>query len=48
MKASVRMVCGGCLRSVEMSFAAAESAANRCPYCGGLIDSHSSQMQSPE
>ena len=47
MKASVRMVCDGCLRSVEMSFGTAESAANRCPYCGGLVDSHSSQMQPP-
>jgi eukaryotic-like serine/threonine-protein kinase len=47
MKASVRMVCGGCLRSVEMSFATAESGANRCPYCGGIIDSHSSQIRSP-
>ena len=47
MKASVRMVCGGCLRSVEMSFDAAVSASNRCPYCGGLVDSHSSQVQSP-
>ena len=47
MKALVRMVCGGCLRSVEMSFAEGESAASLCPYCGGLVDSRSSQMQSP-
>jgi serine/threonine protein kinase len=47
MNASVRMVCGGCLRSVEMSFAGAEIAANRCPYCGGLVDGQSSQIQSP-
>jgi serine/threonine protein kinase len=47
MKALVRMVCGGCLRSVEMSFVEGESAANLCPYCGGLVDSRSSQMQSP-
>jgi serine/threonine protein kinase len=47
MNASVRMVCGGCLRSVEISSGAAESASSRCPYCGGLVDSHSSQVQSP-
>ena len=47
MKASVRMVCGGCLRSVEISSGTADSGASRCPYCGGLVDSHSSQVQSP-
>ena len=47
MTASVRMVCGGCLRSVEISVAAAENVANQCPYCGGLVDSHSSQNPSP-
>ena len=47
MKASVRMVCGGCLRSVELSFAEGESAASLCPYCGGLVDSQSSQFQIP-
>ena len=47
MKASVRMVCGGCLRSVEMNSAAAESAANRCPYCGGLVDCQSSEREAP-
>ena len=46
MNASVRMVCGGCLRSVEMSSGASERAANRCPYCGGLVDSRSSEVQS--
>jgi eukaryotic-like serine/threonine-protein kinase len=47
MNASVRMVCGGCLRSVEVSSGTAENGTNRCPFCGGLIDSHSSQIQSP-
>jgi eukaryotic-like serine/threonine-protein kinase len=47
MNASVRMVCGGCLRSVEVSSGMAEKGAAQCPFCGGLIDSHSSQIQSP-
>jgi eukaryotic-like serine/threonine-protein kinase len=47
MNASVRMVCGGCLRSVEISFGATDSVANRCPYCGGLVESHLSQIRSP-
>ena len=47
MKASVRMFCGGCLRSVEIISDGTESSANRCPYCGDLIDSHSSESLSP-
>ena len=42
MKASIRMVCGGCLRSVEVSVGSAGSSANACPYCGGLVESQSS------
>jgi serine/threonine protein kinase len=39
MKALVRMVCGGCLRSVELSAASSETLSNRCPHCGGPIES---------
>jgi serine/threonine protein kinase len=38
MDAPVRVVCGGCLRSVELSQAPGESH-NRCPHCGGVLDS---------
>ena len=41
MNPPVRMVCGGCLRSVDVPGDAMESAANLCPYCGGPIDSRS-------
>jgi serine/threonine protein kinase len=44
MSASVRVVCRGCLRSVELSASAAEAPANQCPHCGGLIDSESLQV----
>jgi eukaryotic-like serine/threonine-protein kinase len=43
MKASVRMVCGGCLRSVEVSAASTGTPSNRCPHCDGPIESQLSQ-----
>ena len=39
MGAPVRMVCGGCLRSVEVSPGLAGETSNLCPYCGRDIDS---------
>jgi serine/threonine protein kinase len=33
------MVCGGCLRSVEVVPGGGSDDSNACPYCGGLIDS---------
>jgi eukaryotic-like serine/threonine-protein kinase len=39
MSVPVRMVCGGCLRSVEVSPGPASETSNLCPYCGGEIDS---------
>jgi serine/threonine protein kinase len=48
MKASVRMVCAGCLRSVEVTSGSAGSSPNQCHYCGGPVDSHSSQVQPGE
>src|SRR5262245_18518733 len=55
MGALVRMVCGGCLRSVELATGEGVGDENRCPYCGepidsGLVDSEprSQVMQSPE
>ena len=47
MKASVRMVCGGCLRSVELSAASTGTSSNRCPHCDGPIESHLSQVEPP-
>jgi hypothetical protein len=38
MDPPVRMVCGGCLRSVEIVLGSAGDR-NRCPSCGGPIDS---------
>jgi eukaryotic-like serine/threonine-protein kinase len=45
MSPSVRIVCGGCLRSVDIPGDTIERAANLCPYCGGPIDSHTSQTE---
>jgi serine/threonine protein kinase len=39
MGAPIRMVCGGCLRSVEVVPGGGSEGSNSCPYCGGLIDS---------
>jgi serine/threonine protein kinase len=39
MGAPIRMVCGGCLRSVEVVPGGGSDGSNSCPYCGGLIDS---------
>jgi serine/threonine protein kinase len=44
MKALVRMVCGGCLRSVEISGASTGTPSNRCPHCDGPIESHLSHV----
>jgi hypothetical protein len=38
MNPSLRQVCGGCLRSVEILPGQGGEATNRCPYCGGAID----------
>jgi serine/threonine protein kinase len=48
MNPSVRAVCGGCLRSVDVQGDSIDPAANLCPYCGGPIDSRASQIESPE
>ena len=39
MSAPVRLVCGGCLRSVEVTPESTGETANTCPYCGRDIDS---------
>jgi eukaryotic-like serine/threonine-protein kinase len=39
MGSPIRMVCGGCLRSVEVVPGDESEGSNSCPYCGGLIDS---------
>jgi eukaryotic-like serine/threonine-protein kinase len=43
MNPSVRVVCGGCLRSVELSGSSAERGSSACPHCGSLVLSDSSQ-----
>ena len=47
MKPPIRMVCGDCLRSVEIQIDDAETLPtplSTCPYCGGTIDSRPSEM----
>lgn len=39
MNAPIRQVCGGCLRSVEVTPGDEGEVANHCPYCGGAIES---------
>jgi serine/threonine protein kinase len=48
MKASIRRVCGGCLRSVEVSVGGSGTSADQCPYCGGLVESEASQVGSDD
>ena len=43
MSALVRMVCGGCLRSVEIDPELQSEPGNRCPFCGGAIESSEDQ-----
>jgi serine/threonine protein kinase len=46
MNPVVRVVCNGCLRSVELSGGSEARASNECPYCGSLIQTDSSQLDS--
>ncbi len=45
MSAPVRMVCGGCLRSVEVAPGSADGTSNLCPYCGREIDSRQDHIE---
>lgn len=47
MKPPVRMVCGDCLRSVELVPDEAGRLPALCPVCGGTIDSRLSAMETP-
>ena len=47
MKPPVRMVCGDCLRSVELSADDVGRLPTLCPVCGGTIDSRLSEMETP-
>lgn len=47
MKPPVRMVCGDCLRSVELTADDAGRLPSLCPICGGTIDSRLSEMETP-
>ena len=48
MKASVRMVCGGCLRSMDIDPGLLAAESNQCPFCGGLMDSQSSRVDAQD
>ena len=39
MDTPIRMVCGGCLRSVEVVPSSGSENGDRCPYCGEPIES---------
>src|SRR5256885_2555009 len=47
MKLPVRMVCGDCLRSVELTPDSVGRLPTLCPVCGGTIDSRLSEMETP-
>ena len=47
MKPPVRMVCGDCLRSVELMADDVGRLPTLCPVCGGTIDSRLSEMETP-
>ena len=47
MKLPVRMVCGDCLRSVELLADDSGRLPTLCPVCGGTIDSRLSEMETP-
>jgi serine/threonine protein kinase len=46
MKPPIRMVCGDCLQSVELTEDEARKLQGLCPHCGGTIDSHLSEAES--
>jgi serine/threonine protein kinase len=48
MNPSVRVVCRGCLRSVEKRSGAEGSDPARCPFCGDLLDSRAESSQANE
>ena len=43
MNPAVRVVCGGCLRSVELSGGSEALASSKCPHCGSLVGADWSQ-----
>ena len=45
MKPPIRMVCGDCLRSVELSEDEARNLPTACPFCGGTFDSQMNDME---
>src|SRR4051794_16084220 len=44
MSPTVRVVCEGCLRSVEVAGDGTESATNPCPHCGRMVETPSSRL----
>jgi eukaryotic-like serine/threonine-protein kinase len=47
MNPSARVVCNGCLRSVELSGGSEDRASSECPHCGSLIQIDSRGLDSP-
>ncbi len=47
MRPPIRMVCGDCLRSVELAMDDLGHLPTICPVCGGTIDSRLSEMETP-
>ena len=46
MNPTARVVCSGCLRSVELNGGSEDRASSECPHCGSLIQTDSSQHDS--
>jgi eukaryotic-like serine/threonine-protein kinase len=46
MNPSARVVCSGCLRSVELTDGSQDRASSECPHCGSVIQTESHQFDS--
>ncbi len=47
MNSPVRVVCGDCLRSIELAPDDVGRVSTECPVCGGTIDSRMSETETP-
>jgi hypothetical protein len=48
METSMRRVCEGCLRSIEVGKSAGSGSSDPCPYCGAVLESDPSRAGSSE
>src|SRR5579883_3233018 len=48
MQPPLRMVCGDCLRSVELMVDDPYGSDSKCPFCGGMIDHRLSEIETRE